>query len=58
MLKTKNLNLYDYFLHFNAYTQKWNLLKREDSKEYLNGTLPKGRVKSSKSFKTLINSVI
>lgn len=57
MPKKLSLNLYSYFFHFNSYTQKWNVMTREDSKEYLNGSLPKGRVKSSRDINVLIEAI-
>ena len=32
-------NLYDYFIHYNPYTKKWNAVKRDKANQYLNGSL-------------------
>ena len=29
-------NLYDYFLHYNIYTEEWNAILRDESSYYLN----------------------
>lgn len=29
--------LYDYFFHYNPYTETWNAVKREDISGYMNG---------------------
>ena len=31
--------LYDYFFHYNPYTETWNAVKREDVSKYMNGDL-------------------
>ncbi len=30
-------NLYDYYLHYNIYTQEWNAILRKDIGLYMNG---------------------
>ena len=30
-------NLYDYYLHYNIYTQEWNAILRKDAGLYMNG---------------------
>lgn len=30
-------NLYDYYLHYNIYTQEWNAILRKDAVLYMNG---------------------
>ncbi len=30
-------NLYDYFLHYNIYTEEWNAILREESNQYMGG---------------------
>jgi hypothetical protein len=40
---TKCSHLYDYFLHYNIYTEKWYAVKRDDIESYMNGDLkPRG----------------
>lgn len=37
-LKNKKMeNLYDYFLHYNIYTEEWNAILRTEYNLYLNG---------------------
>ena len=31
-------NLYDYFLHYNIYTEEWNAILRNESNQYMGGT--------------------
>ncbi len=35
-MKDKNI-LYNYLLHFNPFTEKWNAIRREDKEDYFNG---------------------
>jgi hypothetical protein len=38
-LKNKKMeNLYDYFLHYNIYTEEWNAILRTEYNLYLNNT--------------------
>ena len=30
-------NLYDYFLHYNIYTEEWNAILRNESNQYMGG---------------------
>ena len=30
-------NLYDYFLHYNMYTEEWNAILRNESNQYMGG---------------------
>ena len=30
-------NLYDYFLHYNIYTEEWNAILRNESNRYMGG---------------------
>ena len=34
---TKMENLYDYFLHYNIYTEEWNAILRSESNRYMSG---------------------
>lgn len=37
-IKNKNMeNLYDYFLHYNIYTEEWNAILRTESNQYMGG---------------------
>lgn len=37
-IKNKNMeNLYDYFLHYNMYTEEWNAILRNESNQYMGG---------------------
>lgn len=37
-IKNKNMeNLYDYFLHYNIYTEEWNAIMRHESNQYMGG---------------------
>jgi len=29
-------NLYDYFLHYNIYTEEWNAILRDETNKYMN----------------------
>ena len=51
-------NLYDYFLHYNVYTENWNAVKRNVSNQYLNGTLPVGKVIKNKDVNKLIEIIV
>lgn len=36
-IKNKNMeNLYDYFLHYNIYTEEWNAILRNETNKYMN----------------------
>lgn len=36
-IKNKNMeNLYDYFLHYNIYTEEWNAILRDKTNKYMN----------------------
>jgi hypothetical protein len=30
-------NLYDYFLHYNIYTEEWNAILRNETNQYMGG---------------------
>ena len=49
--------LYDYYLHFNHYTDYWNAVKRDKSINYLNGTLSEEEVLKSKDINDLIRFI-
>lgn len=51
-------NLYDYFLHYNVYTENWNAVKRNVSNQYLNGTLPVDKVIKNKDVNKLIEIIV
>lgn len=37
-IKNKKMeNLYDYFLHYNIYTEEWNAILRNESNRYMGG---------------------
>ena len=46
--------LYDYYFHFNIFTEKWCAVKRTQSNEYLNGTLPEEDVLKHNTVHDLI----
>ncbi len=50
-------NLYDYFLHYNPYTKKWNAVKREIANQYLNGTLTDKEVIRDSDINILIKTI-
>jgi hypothetical protein len=50
-------NLYDYYFHFNIYTDEWNAVKRTDAVEYLNGTLDKNSVLKNTNINNLIKYI-
>jgi len=36
-IKNKNMEkLYDYFLHYNIYTEEWNAILRDETNKYMN----------------------
>ena len=37
-IKNKKMeNLYDYFLHYNIYTEEWNAILRNETNQYMGG---------------------
>ena len=37
-VKNKKMeNLYDYFLHYNIYTEEWNAILRNETNQYMGG---------------------
>ena len=55
-LKNKKMeNLYDYFLHYNIYTEEWNAILRTEYNTYLNGG--KTEVIKDKDIKGLIEKI-
>ena len=53
----KNLVLYNYIFHFNAYTQKWNAVTRDNKEKYFNGELSKDKITSHSSITKLIKII-
>ena len=49
--------LYDYFLHFNAYTGYWCAVPRTVSNKYLNGSLDDDIVLKNKDINVLIGYI-
>lgn len=47
-------NLYDYYFHFNIYTEEWNAVKRTQANEYLNGALKDNEVLKNTNINNLI----
>lgn len=43
-------NLYSKFIHFNEYTQKWNVFERDEASLYLND---RGAMKSLKTYDSI-----
>ena len=55
-IKNKKMeNLYDYFLHYNIYTEEWNAILRTGYNTYLNGG--KTEVIKDKDIKGLIEKI-
>jgi hypothetical protein len=56
-LKNKKMeNLYDYFLHYNIYTEEWNAILRTEYNLYLNNN-SKIEVISDKDINGLIEKI-
>ena len=49
-------NLYDYFLHYNIYTEEWNAILRTESNKYMGG-IEDVVVFSSKDINKLIEKI-
>lgn len=49
--------LYDYFIHYNIYTKKWNAVKRDKAINYMNKPNKELGVISDKDVKVLINKL-
>jgi hypothetical protein len=49
--------LYDYFIHYNPYTEKWNAVKRDSANQYLNGKLTDKEVIRDTDINKLIEKV-
>lgn len=47
-------NLYDYFLHYNIYTEEWNAILREESNKYMSG---KDSIISDKDINKLVEKI-
>jgi hypothetical protein len=57
-LKNKKMeNLYDYFLHFNVYTNEWNAFLRSETNLYMNGTNKESVVFSNSDINKLIEKI-
>jgi hypothetical protein len=55
-LKNKKMeNLYDYFLHYNIYTEEWNAILRTEYNTYLNSG--KTEVIKDKDINVLIEKI-
>ena len=54
MAKVNRGNLYDYYIHFNPYTEYWNAVKRDKAVDYLNGKLGPNDVLKHKNINDLI----
>jgi hypothetical protein len=48
-------NLYDYYLHYNIYTEEWNAFSREEN--YMGGTKKKKTVYSNRDLNKLIDEI-
>lgn len=53
----KKIALYDYIFHFNAYSQKWNAITRNNKEKYFNGELDKKEIISHSSITKLIKII-
>lgn len=47
-------NLYDYYIHYNSFTDYWHAVKRGRTTEYHNGTLEEGEILKNKDINQLI----
>jgi len=54
--KTNMENLYDYFLHYNIYTEEWNAILRSESNKYMGG-VENAVVVSDKDINKLIEKI-
>ena len=50
-------NLWDWYLHYNIYTEYWCAVKRSVSNEYMNGTLSENEVLKNKDVNNLIKYI-
>jgi hypothetical protein len=56
-IKNKKMeNLYDYFLHYNIYTEEWNAILRTEYNQYLNSGC-KAEIISDKTIDGLITKI-
>jgi hypothetical protein len=53
---TKMENLYDYFLHYNIYTEEWNAILRNESNKYMGG-VENAIIFSNKDINKLIEKI-
>lgn len=51
------MELYDYYIHYNPYTGYWNAFKRDVAINYLNGTLKDNEVMKSKDINDLVKYI-
>lgn len=55
-IKNKKMeNLYDYFLHYNIYTEEWNAILRTECSTYLNSD--SAEMLKDKNLDTLIEKI-
>ena len=55
-IKNKKMeNLYDYFLHYNIYTEEWNAILRTECSTYLNSDSTE--ILKDKNLDTLIEQI-
>jgi len=50
-------NLYDYFLHYNIYTEEWNAILRNESSQYMNGVNRDTVIFADKDINKLIEKI-
>ena len=56
-IKNKKMeNLYDYFLHYNIYTEEWNAILRDESNQYMGG-IKDATVFTDKDINKLIEKI-
>lgn len=48
-------NLYDYYFHYNIYTDEWNAFSRDDV--YMSGVEPKKKIYSNRDLNKLIDEI-
>ena len=57
-IKDKKMeNLYDYFLHYNIYTEEWNAILRNESSQYMNGVNRDTAIFADKDINKLIEKI-
>lgn len=50
-------NLYDYFFHYNIYTEEWNAILRDETTKYMGGGVENGVIFSDKDINKLIEKI-